>query len=126
MASVNRLIEPRKARPPCVPSPVGRARSDSVSSAQQRERDEIERHVGRRFRLRRIMLGLTEEAIAQRLQITLQQAHKYERGMTRISAARLLQFAEILDVNVNFFFEAQTQKRATVDRERQFLSSHEA
>ena len=46
------------------------------------------------IRLRRIMLGLTQEAIAQRLQITLQQAHKYERGVTRISAARLLQFAE--------------------------------
>jgi transcriptional regulator with XRE-family HTH domain len=121
MASVNRTIELEAARLPSMPSREGRAQPESSASTQQRVRDEIERHVGRRIRLRRIMLGFTQEAIAQRLQITLQQAHKYERGITRISAARLLQFAVILDVSVDFFFEAQAQNRASLDRERQFL-----
>jgi transcriptional regulator with XRE-family HTH domain len=122
MASWNEAVEPPAVRRRQGLSPASRGRSPvNAAASKQNERDEIDRRVGRRIRLRRIMLGLTQEVIAQKLQITLNQIHKYERGATRISAARLWQFAEILDVSVDFFFEAQEQNGASGNRERQFL-----
>jgi transcriptional regulator with XRE-family HTH domain len=119
MASVNQVVEPAVARRQQGSSTAGRELN--TTQPKQNERDEIDRRVGRRIRSRRIMLGLTQEAVAQRLQITLNQMHKYERGITRISAARLWRFAEILDVSVDFFFESQEQNGANGNRERQFI-----
>jgi transcriptional regulator with XRE-family HTH domain len=61
--------------------------------------------VGQRLRVRRSLLGLSQEKLADAIGLTFQQVQKYERGMNRISAGRLYQFSKILDVPVAFFFE---------------------
>ena len=64
-----------------------------------------DRHVGARIRERRIMLGLSQQQLAQMVGVTYQQAHKYERGLNRISAGRLYEIALVLSVPVSWFFE---------------------
>jgi len=65
----------------------------------------IDDHVGRRIRERRTMLGMTQHQLAEQLGITYQQAHKYERGINRISAGRLYELAAVLGVEVSYFYE---------------------
>ena len=64
-----------------------------------------DRHVGSRIRERRVMLGLSQQQLAQMIGVTYQQAHKYERGLNRISAGRLYEIAQVLSVPVSWFFE---------------------
>jgi transcriptional regulator with XRE-family HTH domain len=64
-----------------------------------------DRHVGNRIRERRVMLGLSQQQLAQMIGVTYQQAHKYERGLNRISAGRLYEIAQVLSVPVSWFFE---------------------
>jgi transcriptional regulator with XRE-family HTH domain len=66
---------------------------------------DIDRHVGARIRERRIMLGLTQQQLADLIGVTYQQAHKYERGINRVSAGRLFEIARVLSVPVTYFFE---------------------
>jgi transcriptional regulator with XRE-family HTH domain len=74
----------------------------------------IDAHVGRRVRLRRQMLNMSQTDLAKVAKITFQQVQKYENGTNRISASRLQQFADALDVEVGFFFEgASTGKRTS-------------
>jgi transcriptional regulator with XRE-family HTH domain len=68
----------------------------------------IDQHVGKRVRMRRLMLSLSQTALADALGITFQQVQKYEKGTNRISASRLQHTARILQVPVTFFFEGQT------------------
>ena len=77
---------------------------------------DIDRHVGARIRERRIMLGLTQQQLADLIGVTYQQAHKYERGLNRVSAARLFQIARVLSVPVSHFFEGLEQDQATATR----------
>jgi transcriptional regulator with XRE-family HTH domain len=65
----------------------------------------IDKHVGSRLRMRRMMLGLSQEKLGAALKLTFQQVQKYEKGMNRISAGKLQQSAHILQVPVAFFFE---------------------
>ncbi|MBK8007505.1 MAG: helix-turn-helix transcriptional regulator [Rhizobiales bacterium] len=65
----------------------------------------IDRHVGSRVRMRRMMISLSQEKLGERLGITFQQVQKYEKGTNRIGASRLQQIASILGVPVSFFFE---------------------
>ncbi|MBL8672834.1 MAG: helix-turn-helix transcriptional regulator [Alphaproteobacteria bacterium] len=65
----------------------------------------VDRHVGARIRERRIMLGLTQQGLADLIGVTYQQAHKYERGINRVSAGRLFGIAQALGVPVSFFFD---------------------
>ena len=65
----------------------------------------IDLHVGSRVRMRRILLGLTQEKLGEALGVTFQQVQKYEKGMNRIGASRLQDMAKILDVPPSFFFE---------------------
>lgn len=67
--------------------------------------DPIDKHVGSRVRLRRTLLGLTQEGLASNLGLTFQQVQKYERGTNRIGASRLMRIAHCLDVQPAFFFE---------------------
>lgn len=67
--------------------------------------DPIDVHVGSRLRARRILLGLSQEKLAEGLGITFQQVQKYERGSNRISASRLYNTAKLLAVPVAYFFE---------------------
>src|SRR5438046_3645383 len=65
----------------------------------------IDKHVGSRVRMRRMMLSLSQERLGDALGLTFQQVQKYEKGANRIGASRLQQIAQILDVPVSFFFE---------------------
>lgn len=65
----------------------------------------IDVHVGSRVRLRRTLLGMSQERLGEALGLTFQQVQKYERGANRIGASRLFDLARVLDVAVAFFFE---------------------
>ena len=65
----------------------------------------IDVHVGGRIRLRRNMLGMSQEKLGEHLGITFQQIQKYEKGTNRVGASRLQAIASILEVPVSFFFE---------------------
>lgn len=71
----------------------------------QKSPSPIDRHIGSRVRARRIMLGMSQERLAEALGLTFQQVQKYEKGANRIGASRLLQISGILDVSIEFFFE---------------------
>ncbi|MDC1213557.1 helix-turn-helix domain-containing protein [Rhodospirillales bacterium] len=68
--------------------------------------EDIDVSVGRRLRDRRTLLGLSQSALAQSVELTFQQIQKYERGANRISACRLYQFSCLLDVDFDYFFGA--------------------
>lgn len=65
----------------------------------------IDRHVGSRVRMRRMMLSMSQEKLGDALGLTFQQVQKYEKGANRIGASRLQQIARILQVPVSFFFD---------------------
>ena len=65
----------------------------------------VDRHVGSRVRMRRMMLGMSQEKLGNSLGLTFQQVQKYEKGTNRIGASRLQQISHILQVPVSFFFE---------------------
>jgi len=65
----------------------------------------IDKHVGSRVRMRRMMLSMSQEKLGNALGLTFQQVQKYEKGTNRIGASRLQQIAHILQVQVSFFFE---------------------
>ena len=74
-----------------------------VGPGRSRAQD-IDRYVGARMRERRIMLGLTQQQLAELIGVTYQQAHKYEKGINRIAAGRLFTIAQALGVEVSYFF----------------------
>ena len=84
---------------------------------------DIDRYVGARIRERRIMLGLTQQQLADLIGVTYQQAHKYERGINRVSAGRLFEVAHVLSVPVSYFFDGleQDNERTISPRERMCL-----
>ena len=65
----------------------------------------IDVHVGGRVRLRRTLMGLSQERLGEALGLTFQQVQKYERGVNRIGASRLFDLARVLDVPIGFFFD---------------------
>ena len=69
----------------------------------------VDMHVGKRVRLRRTLLGLSQEQLGTELNITFQQVQKYERGANRISASRLWDIGQILDLPINYFFDDMTE-----------------
>jgi transcriptional regulator with XRE-family HTH domain len=87
----------------------------------QRLTSPIERHVGDRLRLARRALSLSQEALAEQLGVTFQQVQKYEKGINRISAGRLHQVAEILDVPVSYFFPDSADGSASAETRLQSL-----
>ena len=66
---------------------------------------DVDKYVGGRIRERRVMLGLSQQQMATLIGVTYQQAHKYERGINRISAGRLYEIARVLSVPVSYFYE---------------------
>ncbi len=72
-------------------------------------------HAGARIRERRVMLGLSQQQLAQMIGVTYQQAHKYERGLNRISAGRLYEIALVLNVPVSWFFEGLDTEAPVVE-----------
>jgi transcriptional regulator with XRE-family HTH domain len=99
---------------------IGRARAQDV-----------DRHVGARMRERRIMLGLTQQQLADLIGVTYQQAHKYEKGINCVAAGRLHSIAQGLGVQVSYFFEGldtagrfvpSPQQRILLDLTRDYVN----
>ena len=67
--------------------------------------NEIDRHVGGRLRLRRALIGMSQEKLGEALGLTFQQVQKYEKGTNRIGASRLSQIAHVLGVAPSYFFD---------------------
>ncbi len=72
----------------------------------------IDIHVGSRVRLRRTLLGMSQERLADAVGLTFQQIQKYERGTNRIGSSRLYEFAQVLDIPVSFFFDGLPSETA--------------
>ena len=66
---------------------------------------QLNQHLGKKLRLKRTSLGLTQTQVAQAINVTFQQIQKYEKGTNGVSSARLLQLANFLKVPVKYFFE---------------------
>ena len=67
--------------------------------------DNFNKHLGKKLKLRRLALGLTQTKVAKAINVTFQQIQKYEKGINGVSSIRLLQLANYLKVPVNYFFE---------------------
>src|SRR5437667_11354289 len=65
----------------------------------------VDKYVGSRVRMRRIMLGMSQEKLGEALGLTFQQIQKYEKGTNRVGASRLQQISEVLQVPVSFLFD---------------------
>ncbi len=87
------------ARPMPSDEPIDR------SGEREHRPSPIDVHVGSRVRLRRTLLGMSQEKLGEALGLTFQQVQKYERGVNRIGASRLFDLARVLDVPIGFFFD---------------------
>lgn len=72
----------------------------------------VDVHVGSRVRLRRMLVGLSQEKLGESMGLTFQQIQKYEKGVNRIGASRLYRLSQVLDVPVQFFFEGMPSENA--------------
>ena len=72
----------------------------------------VDEHVGRRVRLRRMLLGISQEKLGEAIGLTFQQVQKYERGANRIGASRLWDLSRVLDCPMSFFFEEMDDQTA--------------
>lgn len=86
--------------------------------------DEIDVHLGRRLRRRRRLLGLTQQQLAGACGVRFQQIQKYECAANRMSAARLWQLAEVLQVPVSYFYEGLVEARSEA-REAEGREAHD-
>lgn len=79
-----------------------------LSSNREQKKAEpkpVDVHVGRRIRMRRVWMEMTQTSLAEQIGVTFQQVQKYEKGTNRVGASRLQQIAEALEVPITFFFE---------------------
>jgi transcriptional regulator with XRE-family HTH domain len=82
------------------------ARAEQAIGADKEGRPSpIDVHVGARIRLRRTLLGMSQERLGEALGLTFQQVQKYERGVNRVGASRLFDLSRVLDVPISFFFD---------------------
>jgi transcriptional regulator with XRE-family HTH domain len=84
-------------------------------AAAKKAPNPIDRHVGSRVRMRRMMLAMSQEKLGDALGLTFQQVQKYEKGTNRIGASRLQQISHILQVPVAFFFEGAPNLHGSAD-----------
>jgi transcriptional regulator with XRE-family HTH domain len=80
-------------------------RAEQVSGDREARPSPIDTHVGSRIRLRRTLLGMSQERLGEALGLTFQQVQKYERGVNRVGASRLFDLSRVLDVPISFFFD---------------------
>ena len=83
-----------------------------LSAGRTGKPNAIDVHVGGRMRLRRTLLGLSQEKLGEAIGLTFQQVQKYERGTNRIGASRLFDLSRVLDVPVSYFFDDMSSKVA--------------
>ena len=84
---------------------TGNGSAHFSAKARVKSPDVIDQHISNRIKTRRIMVGISQEKLADKLGITFQQVQKYEKGINRISASRLNRVAAILGVPIGHFFE---------------------
>ena len=109
---------------------VAKSMTDSRASAKRVQ--DVDRYVGARMRERRIMLGLSQQELAELIGVTYQQAHKYEKGINRLAAGRLSRLAQALGVQVGYFYDglsstpgaikATPQQRQMLELTRNFMA----
>lgn len=99
-ATVKKL--PKEKAEPAKPRKVGRPKGGPKA---------MDIHVGNRLRMRRSIIGWSQERLAEAVGLTFQQVQKYERGANRVSASRLYDFSRVLDVDVSYFFEQYNEKQ---------------
>ena len=85
--------------------PTPRGRRGAGGRPKLGKPNPIDVHVGSRVRLRRTLLGMSQEKLGEAIGLTFQQVQKYERGANRIGASRLFDLSRVLDVPVSFFFD---------------------
>ena len=78
---------------------------DDLYETQGRKPNPVDVHVGSRVRYRRMIIGMSQEKLGEKMNLTFQQIQKYEKGTNRIGASRLFQLSKILEVPVGYFFE---------------------
>jgi len=90
-----------------VPEGIQNMAADETSGRTEKEGrpSPIDVHVGSRIRLRRTLLGMSQERLGEALGLTFQQVQKYERGVNRVGASRLFDLSRVLDVPISFFFD---------------------
>ncbi|MGF7159033.1 transcriptional regulator with XRE-family HTH domain [Rhodoligotrophos appendicifer] len=89
----------------------------------KRNPNPIDVHVGSRVRMRRMLIGMSQEKLGEQLGLTFQQVQKYEKGSNRVSASRLYQMGRILGVPVQYFFEELPHSSANSVPEMGFAES---
>src|SRR3954447_23538595 len=82
-----------------------KARSEMPGRTSVKNPQPVDRHVGARVRMRRMMVGMSQEKLGDACGITFQQVQNYEKGTNRMGASRLHQIARVLEVPVEFFYE---------------------
>jgi len=82
----------------------------------------VDKYVGSRVRMRRIMLGMSQEKLGEALGLTFQQVQKYEKGTNRVGASRIQQISEILQVPVSFLFEGGPSSSASAENHNEGIS----
>jgi transcriptional regulator with XRE-family HTH domain len=116
-----------------------RQRKSSGRMASKGFPNPIDVHVGSRIRLRRTLLGISQERLADAVGLTFQQVQKYEKGANRVSSSRLVDLANALDVAVPYFFDEmsagvsaqtpselmRTKQRPAIDQEQDPLAKRE-
>jgi transcriptional regulator with XRE-family HTH domain len=91
------------------------ARGEHVVGTEKEGRPSpIDVHVGSRIRLRRTLLGMSQERLGEALGLTFQQVQKYERGVNRVGASRLFDLSRVLDVPISFFFDDMPESLTSV------------
>ena len=88
-------------------------RSDKAAPVTKKSPNPIDRHVGSKVRMRRMLIGMSQEKLGEALGLTFQQVQKYEKGTNRIGASRLHRIANVLGVPIEFFYEGAPQGNLT-------------
>jgi transcriptional regulator with XRE-family HTH domain len=83
-----------------------------LATLPKKQANPIDAQVGNRLRLRRMMIGMSQERLGELLGLTFQQVQKYEKGVNRIGAGRLFEIARILGVPIFYFYESVSEKLA--------------
>jgi transcriptional regulator with XRE-family HTH domain len=87
-------------------------RKKKAGPLPKKQANPVDGQVGNRVRLRRMLVGMSQERLGEHLGLTFQQVQKYEKGVNRIGAGRLYQVAQILGVPINYFYEGVIEQSA--------------
>jgi len=100
------------AKTPIDDLPSGKSSMGNIPAGRPGVPNPVDIHVGRRVRLRRTLLGLSQERLGEMIGLTFQQVQKYERGTNRIGASRLYDLSRVLNVPIQFFYDDMTTETA--------------